>query len=172
MTVTIRIAPESRDKDFVEDIMNQVTLLEGDCLQELKKLPGESVHCCVTAPPCWMGPDEGVNHRYIGMEQAPEQFILKLLHIFRELQRVLCERGMFWLIMGDCSFAPDGRRGIPWHLAFALESDGWHLRKEHIWDDMEGGHDYIFLFTKDKLIPFTSYSSLGSVWHIPLEASP
>ena len=92
MTVTIRIAPESRDKDFVEDIMNQVTLLEGDCLQELKKLPGESVHCCVTAPPCWMGPDEGVNHRYIGMEQAPEQFILKLLHIFRELQRVLPRR--------------------------------------------------------------------------------
>jgi site-specific DNA-methyltransferase (cytosine-N4-specific) len=28
-------------------------IIQGDCLTELKKLPDESVNCCLTSPPYW-----------------------------------------------------------------------------------------------------------------------
>ena len=33
------------------------TILCGDCLQLLKALPDESVHCCVTSPPYYGSSD-------------------------------------------------------------------------------------------------------------------
>jgi hypothetical protein len=30
-----------------------VEILQGDCLEVLRTLPSESVHCCVTSPPYW-----------------------------------------------------------------------------------------------------------------------
>lgn len=49
--------------------------------------------------------------------------------------------------------------GIPWRLAFALQSDGWYLRQDIIWnkpnpmpesvqDRCTKSHEYIFLLTK------------------------
>lgn len=49
--------------------------------------------------------------------------------------------------------------GIPWHLAFALQSDGWYLRSDIIWhkpnpmpesvtDRVVKSHEYIFMLSK------------------------
>jgi len=49
--------------------------------------------------------------------------------------------------------------GIPWRVAFALQSDGWYLRSDIIWhkpnpmpesvtDRPTKSHEYVFLFTK------------------------
>lgn len=49
--------------------------------------------------------------------------------------------------------------GIPWHVAFALQADGWYLRSDIIWakpapmpesvrDRPTRSHEYIFLLTK------------------------
>jgi site-specific DNA-methyltransferase (cytosine-N4-specific) len=40
-------------------------IIEGDCLEELKKLPKGSVHCCVTSPPYWGLRDYG-NRKWLG----------------------------------------------------------------------------------------------------------
>jgi site-specific DNA-methyltransferase (adenine-specific)/site-specific DNA-methyltransferase (cytosine-N4-specific) len=51
--------------------------------------------------------------------------------------------------------------GIPWRLAFALQSDGWYLRSDIIWhkpncqpesvkDRPTRSHEYIFLLTKNE----------------------
>ena len=51
--------------------------------------------------------------------------------------------------------------GIPWRVAFALQSDGWYLRQDIIWhkpnpmpesvrDRCTKSHEYIFLFSKNK----------------------
>lgn len=37
-----------------------VRVIHGDCLEELRKLPAESVHCCVTSPPYWGLRDYGI----------------------------------------------------------------------------------------------------------------
>jgi DNA modification methylase len=34
-------------------VKDRLTIICGDALKELKKLPDESVQCCVTSPPYW-----------------------------------------------------------------------------------------------------------------------
>ena len=38
-----------------------IELYHGDCLQVLKELPAESVHCVVTSPPYWGLRDYGTD---------------------------------------------------------------------------------------------------------------
>jgi DNA modification methylase len=42
--------------------------MQGDALEQLRKLPDESVNCCVTSPPYWGLRDYGVDdfiYRYV-----------------------------------------------------------------------------------------------------------
>lgn len=102
-----------------------------------------------------------VDHQ-IGLEKTPEEYIAKMVEVFREVRRVLRIDGTLWLNMGD-SYNGQGARlpsiqangdlsyraggnainvtglkpkdlvGIPWMLAFALRADGWWLRQDIIW---------------------------------------
>jgi DNA modification methylase len=99
----------------------------------------------------------------IGLEETPEQYVAKLVDVFREVRRVLADDGTLWLNLGDsyASANPCDRRnvigngspdeamkrrsrlhgdlkekdlmGIPWMVAFALRADGWYLRSDIIW---------------------------------------
>jgi DNA modification methylase len=88
-------------------------ILQGDVLARLCELPDESVHCVVTSPPYWGLRDYGVEGQ-IGQEPTPEEYVLKLVEVFRETRRVLRSVGTFWVNMGDsyCSTAP-GTTGDP-----------------------------------------------------------
>jgi DNA modification methylase len=86
-------------------------IIPGDCLEVLKTLPAESVHCCVTSPPYWGLRDYGVDGQ-IGLEKTPELFVSKMVEVFREVKRVLRDDGTLWLNLGD-SYAGGGNyRGI------------------------------------------------------------
>lgn len=82
----------------------------GDCLQSLRAIPEQSVHCCVTSPPYFGLRDYGVDGQ-IGLEQTPDQYIAKLVEVFREVRRVLADDGTLWLNIGD-SYAANGRSGL------------------------------------------------------------
>lgn len=99
----------------------------------------------------------------IGLEETPEQYISKLVDVFREVKRALRADGTLWVNIGDSyagggrgsgysdkqdsnkgsvgmprSIVPNQRKpkdliGIPWMLAFALRADGWYLRQDIIW---------------------------------------
>lgn len=142
--------------------MNQPAyqLFIGDCKESMRKLPDQSVHCCVTSPPYFGLRDYGVDGQ-IGQEETPDLFIQNLVEVFREVKRILRDDGTLWVNIGDSySNQPsgghgymDGRRnrdqrkaagihpgfkqkdliGIPWMLAFALRADGWYLRQDIIW---------------------------------------
>lgn len=71
-----------------------------DCLQGLKKLPDNSIDCCVTSPPYFGLRDYG-REGQIGLEETPEQYIEKLTDVFREVRRVLKPEGTLWLNLGD-----------------------------------------------------------------------
>lgn len=79
--------------------MNYQVLL-GDCLLSLSAMPEQSVHCCVTSPPYYGLRDYGTEGQ-IGLEETPEQFIQKLVDVFREVRRVLRNDGTLWLNIGD-----------------------------------------------------------------------
>ena len=135
----------------------------GDCLEVLKTLPDESVHCCVTSPPYYALRDYGMEEQ-IGREATPKEYISRLTEVFTEVRRVLRSDGTLWLNIADTYAGkgnqgdfvdpknPKGRNGqavalnykvegckpkdmigIPWMLAFALRDSGWYLRNDIIW---------------------------------------
>lgn len=73
---------------------------QGDCLDFLRTLPSDSVHCCVTSPPYWGLRDYGVEGQ-IGMESRLEDYVAKMVEVFREVRRVLRPDGTCWLNLGD-----------------------------------------------------------------------
>ncbi len=132
----------------------------------------------------------------IGLEQTLEEYVERLVEVFREVKRVLRDDGTLWLNLGDCfngsstrtntgfnerwgnasggkqqeqervtpvrnttGLKPKDLMGMPWRVAFALQSDGWYLRSDIIWaknncmpesvtDRPTRSHEYIFLLTK------------------------
>ena len=77
-----------------------VRILVGDCLDLLRTLPEESVHCVVTSPPYWGLRDYGVQGA-IGLEPTFEEHLGTLVTVFREVRRVLRSDGTLWLNYGD-----------------------------------------------------------------------
>lgn len=164
------------------------TIIEGDSYIALQKLPDKCIQCVVTSPPYWGLRDYGIEGQ-IGLEVQLQQYINNLLAIFKEVRRVLSDDGVLWLNIGDgytsgnrgyrapdkknparaMSIRPDTPSGlkpkdligVPWRLAFALQSDGWYLRSDIIWnkpnampesvkDRPTRAHEYIFMLTKSE----------------------
>jgi DNA modification methylase len=167
---------------------DSVRLIQGDCRDVLKTLPSESVHCVVTSPPYWGLRDYDVDGQ-IGLEPTLYEWLANIVEVFREVKRVLRSDGTLWLNCGDAyACAPNGRKvvditdddrafrdkplstvggglkpkdliGLPWRVAFALQSDAWWLRSDCIWhkpsampesvsDRPSRDHEYLFLLAK------------------------
>jgi DNA modification methylase len=78
-----------------------VTLYADDALAVLREMPDESVQCCVTSPPYWGLRDYGADGQ-IGLEATPEEYVERLVEVFREVRRLLRPDGTLWLNLGDC----------------------------------------------------------------------
>lgn len=94
----------------------QDTILQGDVLENLRKLPDNLVDCVVTSPPYWGLRDYGVGGQ-IGLEITPKQYINKIVEVFSEVKRVLKPEGTVFLNLGDTYFSSgstsDRFGGIP-----------------------------------------------------------
>ena len=85
--------------------------------------------------PEWMG--------QLGWEPTPDMFIAHLVRIMSEVKRVLHDRGVAWIVIGDKYIGSEeasmglGTKGqlllIPHRLALALQSDGWLVRNDLVW---------------------------------------
>jgi DNA modification methylase len=136
-------------------------ILLGNSLDILKTLPEQSVDCCVTSPPYYLMRDYGGIDGQIGLEDTPEEYIKKLVAVFKEVKRVLKDTGTLWVIIGDgyagSRKGAQGKHlygyrnkeipkkvylnedmitktliGIPWRFALAMQ-DNWILRQDIIW---------------------------------------
>jgi len=152
-------------------------------------VPDKSIHTVCTSPPYWGLRDYGTDEQ-IGLEPTPEEYCANMVAVFREVRRVLRDDGTVWLNLGDSyssgsrttttndsfrgdtlvnttrtpvveGIKPKDLVGIPWRVAFALQSDGWYLRSDIIWskpnpmpesvtDRPTKAHEYIFLLTKNE----------------------
>jgi len=165
-----------------------IRIIQADVMAGLAALEDQSVQCVVTSPPYWGLRDYGVEGQ-IGLEKTPDEYVTKMVKVFREVRRVLRDDGTVWLNIGDCyassangqpveekenddrcfrnkpfstavcGLKPKDLVGMPWRLAFALQSDGWYLRSDIIWskpnpmpesvtDRPTKSHEYVFLLTK------------------------
>jgi site-specific DNA-methyltransferase (adenine-specific) len=116
----------------------------------------------VTSPPYFghRNYSEQENPREIGREEAPEDYVADLVHVFRPLRDCLRPDGLLWLNLGD-TYRGKSLLGIPWRVALALQEDGWVLRSDIIWhkpnampssirDRPTTDHEYIFLFARSQ----------------------
>lgn len=84
-----------------------VEIVVGDCIQSLRAMPAQSANCCITSPPYFGLRDYGHDGQ-IGLEQTPDEFVAKLVEVFREVRRVLRDDGTLWLNLGDTYAANRG----------------------------------------------------------------
>lgn len=82
-------------------------ILQGDALSVLRSLPDESVQMCLTSPPYYGLRDYDVDGQ-IGLEQKPEEYITRLVEVFREVRRVLKSDGTLWVNIAD-SYTGSGK---------------------------------------------------------------
>jgi DNA modification methylase len=106
-------------------ILPDATVLLGDCIERMSGLPDRSVQMCVTSPPYFGLRDYGVDGQ-IGLEKTPEQFIARLVDVFREVRRVIADDGTCWINIGDsyCSTAP-GTRNAPQTKGSSDKPEQW-----------------------------------------------
>lgn len=133
------------------------SIIEGDAVHALNRLPASSVDCIITSPPYYMQRDYKVPMQ-IGTEGSPSEYVQNLCNVFAECYRVLKESGTMWLNIGD-KYRNGELLGMPWRVALALKDDGWLLRSDIIWHKSNAmpssvknrpttDHEYIFLFVK------------------------
>lgn len=79
-------------------------IIQGNALH--LPLKDGTVQCCVTSPPYYGLRDYGVDDQ-IGLESTPDEYVAKLVSVFREVKRVLKDDGVLWLNLGD-SYAGSG----------------------------------------------------------------
>jgi DNA modification methylase len=72
----------------------------GDATEMLRRMPDESVQCCVSSPPYWNFRDYGVVGQ-IGLEKSIQEYIVKITTVFEEVRRVLRKDGTCWINLGD-----------------------------------------------------------------------
>lgn len=70
-------------------------------------MPNQSAHCIVTSPPYWFLRDYRVKGQ-IGLETSVDEYVRKLILVFREAKRVLRSDGTLWLNLGD-SYVGSGK---------------------------------------------------------------
>ncbi|MFF9690262.1 DNA-methyltransferase [Streptomyces sp. NPDC014623] len=143
----------------------QVTLLLGDALDQMRALPDGSVDCIVTSPPYYGLRDYGTPGQY-GLEPTPAEYVEHLRQVFAEARRVLADDGTLWLNLGDSySLSSGGTAGssaqvtatrtnvqtrigrgdrpakslllLPERVALALQDDGWILRNKIVWNKQD-----------------------------------
>jgi len=83
---------------IIEEIIN--TIIEGDVLEQLKKIPDESIDCMITSPPYWQLRDYGWKGQW-GLEPTVDEYLLRLWAFMDEIKRVLKPKGTVWMNLGD-----------------------------------------------------------------------
>lgn len=91
------------------------TVHQTDALSGADLLEDQSIHTIVTSPPYWglrsyLDASHADKHMEIGAEDTPEEYVEKLVEVFRALWPKLRDDGTLWLNLGD-SFAGGGNGG-------------------------------------------------------------
>ena len=147
----------------IDAILN--VILKGDALEVLKKIPSESIDMCITSPPYWSLRDYG-DENQLGSEKTFEEYLDKLVNIYKEVYRVLKNTGSCWVNIGDVYSSKNQlgvKKGsllcIPDRFKIKMIENGWICRNEIIWHKPNAmpssaktrfNNDYekLFFFTK------------------------
>ncbi|MGW3038488.1 DNA-methyltransferase [Kitasatospora sp. NPDC001159] len=151
-------------------------LFVGDSMGGLANLADGSINTVVTSPPYWAARDYGHDGQ-LGLEDDVDDYVERLVKIFREVYRTLADDGSAWLNIGDSYFNKQITEGgkpprlgwkrakqlslVPFRVALALQEDGWWIRNVGVWhkpnampasvrDRLTNTWEPVFLLTKSE----------------------
>jgi len=165
-------------------------IIQGDALEVVRQFPDSCVDCVITSPPYWALRDYGVAgqiglettpEQYVERIRSVFAEVRRVLKATGTLWLNLGDTysAQRWSGSGkgqamnkhrdgyrdinperDSSLPDKCLVGIPWRVAFALQSDGWILRQDIIWakpnpmpesvrDRCTKSHEYLFLLSKN-----------------------
>ena len=129
-----------------------VRLYHGDALDVLRSMPDGCVDMVATSPPFYGLRDYGMDGQ-IGLEETPDQWVDRLVAVFRECRRVLADHGTLWVEIGDSyTNGPAGGTAGQWNGSSPL---GTNKRLENFADASK----------QTKRIPGTKHKDLlGQPW--------
>ena len=107
--------------------MKSIRILQGDCIESLKKLEDQSINTCITSPPYWGLRDYNGEEKQLGLEDTPEEFVDNLVKVFKEVKRVLRDDGTVWLNLGDTYSSHKDCKSTPQSLAKGMKSEVAHV---------------------------------------------
>jgi len=76
------------------------TILVGDVLEQLKRIPEKSIDCVITSPPYWGLRDYGEEGQW-GLEPDFRVYLEKMMNMMWHLKRILKDTGTVWINLGD-----------------------------------------------------------------------
>ena len=133
-------------------------ILTGDALEQLRHLPPESVHTCVTSPPYYNLRDYGAAGQ-IGNEASVEEYLQSLVSVFREVRRVLRADGTLWVNMGD-SYATRSGSQPPTNTRNSCGHTAKHTPR---------GYKYLLATLREQSLPELA-AEIAADWDLPTEA--
>lgn len=92
---------------FADSLNDQI--LCGDARRVLATLPDNYFQTCITSPPYFRLRDYG-HPDQIGLEETAEEYVQRLVAVFREVRRTLHPSGTLWVVIGD-SYNGSGKAG-------------------------------------------------------------
>ena len=133
------------------------TIYCGDAKVQLGRLEPGFADTIVTSPPYFRHRNYATANQ-VGQERTPEEYIERLVALFRAARQSLHDHGTLWLVLGD-KYQAKRLLGMPWRVALALQEDGWYLRSDIIWQKPNAmpsavknrpttDHEYVFLLSK------------------------
>lgn len=81
-------------------MMSNYQIIEGNALEALGSIEDGVVHTCITSPPYFGLRDYGHGGQ-IGLESHPDEYVAKLVSVFRTVRDKLRPDGTLWLNLGD-----------------------------------------------------------------------
>jgi len=141
--------------------MSKIKIFQGNCIDKIKELEGNSIDCVVSSPPYFGLRDYGVDGQF-GLEKTFEDYIANTVKVFETFKPKLKDTATIWWNVGDSyssgkrtSTTNQSLRGgkdygvtrtpiqngikekdllmIPNRVAIALQEASWYIRSEIIW---------------------------------------
>jgi|13_taG_2_1085334.scaffolds.fasta_scaffold29849_2 DNA modification methylase len=144
-----------------------------DCLDTMKKMPSNFIQSIITSPP-YFNLRDYKNNQQIGIESNFNDYLKKLLIVFKNAYRVLKDNGVLFVNIGDtyASKRIDNVKrktliGIPDRFKIMMIDFGWICRSDIIWhkpnaipssakDRFSNDYERIFMFTKNEKYKFNT----------------
>jgi DNA modification methylase len=96
------------------------------CIETLARMPDNFIDCVVTSPPYYGLRDYGTDGQ-IGLEPTPQEYVAKMVEVFREIRRALKADGTVWLNLGDSYSSHKDCKSIGQTLAVGTSRENAHV---------------------------------------------